>query len=113
MSSHRTVLHLPVTFVLPPGTTPEAFAKFLADEAAMEIEKMSVADGDIEVAQTSHDTVTDAYPAPIATSNADAAGWVDPRCSACGHPITAKQVAAETDGGGLVHLFGCPDGATR
>jgi hypothetical protein len=38
---------------------------------------MSVADGDIEVAQTSHDTVTDAYPAPTATSNA-AAGWDDP-----------------------------------
>lgn len=36
----------------------------------------------------------------------------DPRCSACGHPVTDGQAAAETDDGGVVHLFGCPDGTT-
>jgi hypothetical protein len=66
MASYRTVLHLPVTFVLPAGITPEGYAKLLADEAALDLENTGAADGDIEVADTSHDPVTDAYRQPSA-----------------------------------------------
>lgn len=44
MPSHSTVLHLPVTFVTPPGTSPEDYARFMADEAALMLEKFSPLD---------------------------------------------------------------------
>jgi len=37
----RTVLHLPVTFEVPAGTTAAKYAEFMASEAALEIEKFS------------------------------------------------------------------------
>lgn len=37
----RTVLHLPVTFQVPPSTTATNYAEFMASEAALEVEKFS------------------------------------------------------------------------
>lgn len=95
MSSHRTVLHMPVTYELPPAMTAEQFARLIADEAALRIEKLGLTEGEITVGVVGIDPVSAAYQtpdardaqAPTATSNADAAGWGDaPPCNVCGDP---------------------------
>jgi len=83
MSRYTTTLHVPVAFELPAGTTATDYARFLADEAALDLEKMGYTDGEITVGEVRIDPVaaacqSPADPAPAATSNADAAGWDDP-----------------------------------
>jgi hypothetical protein len=64
MSSERTVIHLPVTFVTPVGCTREHHARYLADETAMEMEKLGAADGDVIVGDATFDAITPAYRQP-------------------------------------------------
>jgi hypothetical protein len=71
MSRHTTTLHVPVAFELPAGATPEDYARFLADEAALDLEKMSLTDGEITVGVVRVDPVADAHQSPAPVGGAD------------------------------------------
>jgi hypothetical protein len=82
MPAYRTTIHVPVTVSADNLADATKLIELLRDELALEAEKIGLVDGEIVAGEPTTDAITDAYPAPTATSearaatsNADAAGW--------------------------------------
>jgi hypothetical protein len=81
MTTRRAVIHLPVTYTLAPGASEALFLATIAAEAADRIEVIGSAAATVSVGQPVIEEVGADGTQPTATSNADAAGWNEPRTS--------------------------------